>query len=140
MVMSTPFLSFPSFAEAVVGEPIMAFCDSNVAAAPIVEVFRNSLLLFISCASCLCGKVRGTDQWFLKNKCDNECGAICLIAPLGRMAARLNKSQGAISRARLRFSLQRLLVCPTTGCAESVFHSRRPDWFEVCQTANNHPD
>src|SRR5215470_10856909 len=52
MVISTPFLSRPSCAEAVAGEPMRSFCGSNVAAAPIAEAFRNSLLLFISCASC----------------------------------------------------------------------------------------
>src|SRR5215510_14616455 len=48
MVMSTPFLSFPSCAEVGLGEPMRSFCGSKVATAPIAEVFRKSLLLLIS--------------------------------------------------------------------------------------------
>src|SRR5262245_59976675 len=57
MLISIPFLSRPSCVEAAARKPMRSFCGSNVAAAPIAEVFRNSLLLFISCASCLCGNV-----------------------------------------------------------------------------------
>jgi hypothetical protein len=30
----------------------------------------------------VCLVVSRTDLWSLKHKCDNNCGAICLIAPL----------------------------------------------------------
>src|SRR5262245_16328354 len=49
MEMSTPFFSCPSCGEIAAGAPIRSLCGSKVAAAPRVEVFRNSLLLFISC-------------------------------------------------------------------------------------------
>src|SRR5690242_9793301 len=52
MLMSTAFLSCPPCGEVDTGEPSRYFCGNNVAAAPRVEVFRNSLLLFISLVAC----------------------------------------------------------------------------------------